>query len=68
MTDIEDYVNYPCACGHQEYRKIYSICDHRSNGYHTHEWLCQCEECKTIIILEMMNYNYKTRQFNVVIK
>lgn len=66
MTDIEDYVNYPCACGHKEYKKIYCVCDH--NAEHTHEWLCQCEKCKTVLVLEMVNYNYKTRQFNVVVK
>ena len=67
MTDIEDYVNYPCACGHKEYKKIYCV-SHRISGDHTNEWLCQCEKCKTILVFEMIDYNYKTRQFNVVIK
>jgi len=66
MTDIEDYVYYPCMCGNKVYKKIYCVCNHDSDN--TYEWLCQCEKCKIVLVLEMVNYNYKTHQFNVVVK
>lgn len=65
MTSIEDYVKYKCNCGHGEYKKIYCIRDYDLD--HTHEWVCQCEKCKTILVLRMTNYNYKTRQFNALV-
>jgi hypothetical protein len=65
MVSNKDYVKYKCDCGHDEYKKILCVNDYESS--HTHDWLCQCEKCKTIIVLEMMNYNYKTHQFNVLV-
>jgi hypothetical protein len=45
-------------------RMVHKTCHKDDQGYAT--WLCQCDNCKSIDIFKIMDYNYLTNEQNVV--
>lgn len=61
---MSDYAKYPCNCGKYSHVKMIYPTGHSDAGVKS--WLCQCEGCKTIYHLDIMEYNYKTHESNIV--
>jgi hypothetical protein len=61
-----EYVIHNCYyCGHPELKKIYQG---RHSRDQAQDWICQCDQCKSITTLYIMDYDYKRQQHNVVVE